>query len=120
MAGAAGACGADAGGCGGRWRPVARTGRRRCPGSVLAQADPATPMPVIESSAARRCGTTNGNPTTDGVVEAMYSLENGGFDAKDGALMPITVIHRVRPQDETLAMGIVGPIAAGEDCRRSS
>jgi len=99
---------------------AAAGGDAHAPGSLLAQADPTTPIPIIESSTARRCGTTNGNPTTDGVVEAMYSLENGGFDAKDGALMPITVIHRVRPQDETLAMGIVGPIAAGEDCRRSS
>ena len=87
---------------------------------MLAQADPATPMPVIESSAAQRRGRVNGNPTTAGVIEAMYSLDNGGLDDKDAALTPITAIHRVRPQYETLAMGIIGPIAAGKDCRRSS
>ena len=110
-------CGAGASGCGGRSR---RTERRGRPGSVVAQADPTTPMPVTESSAAQRCKTVNGNPSTDGVIEAMYSLDNGGLDDKDAALTPITAIHRVRPQYETLAMGIIGPIAAGKDCRRSS
>ena len=31
--------------------------------SAVAQANPATPMPVIESSAAQLCGAINGNPT---------------------------------------------------------
>lgn len=87
---------------------------------MVAQADPTTPMPVTESSAAQRCKTVNGNPSTDGVIEAMYSLDNGGLDDKDAALTPITAIHRVRPPHQTLAIGIIGPIANLEDCRRSS
>jgi hypothetical protein len=43
--------------------------------SAVAQANPATPMPAIESSAAQLCGVINGNRTPDGVFEGLNSLE---------------------------------------------
>ena len=88
--------------------------------SAVAQANPATPMPVIESSAAQLCGAINGNPTEDGVIDGMNSLENRGLDEMDGALVLITAIHHVCPQHEALMMGIMGPIAAEEICSKPS
>ena len=88
--------------------------------SAVAQANPATPIPVIESSAAQLCGAINGNPTEDGVIAGMNSLENRGLDEMDGALVLITAIHHVCPQHEALMMGIMGPIAAEEICSKPS
>ncbi len=88
--------------------------------SAVAQANPATPMPVIESSAAQLCSAINGNPTERGVIDGMSSLENTGFDEMDGALVLITAIHHVCPQHEALMMGVVNPIAADELCGKPS
>jgi hypothetical protein len=84
--------------------------------SSVAQANPATPMPVIESSAAQLCGAITGNPTTDGVMDALTGLQNRALDETDGALVTLTAIHHVCPQHEALMMGIMGPMAAEEVC----
>jgi hypothetical protein len=86
--------------------------------SAVAQANPATPMPVIESSAAQLCGVINGNPTPDGVIHGISSLENREFDEIDGALVLITAIHHVCPQHEALMMGAMEPIATEELCSK--
>jgi hypothetical protein len=88
--------------------------------SAVAQANPATPMPMIESSAAQLCGAINGNPTKDGVFDGLNSLQNRGLDEQDGALVLITALHHVCPQHEALLMGTMGPIAAEEVCSRQS
>jgi hypothetical protein len=88
--------------------------------SAVAHANPATPMPVIESSAAQLCSAINGNPTEGGVIDGMSSLDNRGIDEIDGALALITAIHHVCPQHEALIMGVVNPIAAEELCSKPS
>ena len=87
--------------------------------SAVAQANPATPMPMIESSAAQLCGAINGNPTKDGVMDGMNSLSNRGFDDLDGALVVITALHHVCPQHEALVMSVIDPIAADEICNKA-
>ena len=84
--------------------------------SAVAQANPATPLTVIESSAAQLCGAINGNPTEGGVMDGMNSLDNRGLDQMDWALVLITAIHHVCPQHEALMMGVLDPIAAEEIC----
>ena len=84
--------------------------------SAVAQANPVTPMPVIESSAAQLCGAIDGNPTEGGVLDGMASLDNRGLDEMDGALVLITAIHHVCPQHEALVMGTMSPLAAEELC----
>jgi hypothetical protein len=84
--------------------------------SAVAQGNPGTPMPVIESSAAQLCEAMNGNPTTDGVVDGLSSLQNRGLDETDGALVTLTAIHHVCPQHEELMMGLMVPTAAEEVC----
>ena len=86
--------------------------------SAAAQANPGTPMSVIESSAAQLCGAINGNPTKDGVIAGMNSLDNRGLDEMDGALVLITAIHHVCPQHQALMMGVMDPIAAEEICNK--
>jgi hypothetical protein len=86
--------------------------------SAVAHANPATPMPVIESSAGQLCGAIDGNPTPDGVIDGMSSLENRALDEVDGALVLITAIHHVCPQHEALMMGVLDPIAADELCNK--
>jgi hypothetical protein len=88
--------------------------------SAVAQANPATPLTVIESSAAQLCGAINGNPTEGGVMDGMNSLDNRGLDQMDGALVLITAIHHVCPQHEALMMGIMGSAAAEELCSKQS
>jgi hypothetical protein len=88
--------------------------------SAVAQANPATPMPTIESSAAQLCGALNANPTADGMLNGLKSLQDRGFDETDGALVVITAIHHVCPQHEALVMGVVNPIAADELCGKES
>jgi hypothetical protein len=88
--------------------------------SAVAQANPATPLTVIESAAAQLCGTITANPTEDGVMDGMNSLDNRGLDQVDGALVLITAIHHVCPQHEALMMGILGSAAAEELCRKPS
>ncbi len=86
--------------------------------SAVAQANPATPMPVIESSATQLCGAINGNPSDDGVMAGMTSLQDKGLDEMDAALVLITAIHHVCPQHEELLMGVMDPIAAEELCAK--
>ena len=86
--------------------------------SAVAQANPATPSTVIESSAAQLCEAINGNPTEGGVMDGMNSLDNRGLDQTDGALVLITAIHHVCPQHEALMMGIMGSAAAQELCSK--
>lgn len=88
--------------------------------SAVAQANPATPMPAIESSAAQLCGVINGNPTPDGVFEGLNSLENKGLDEMDGALVLMIAIHHGCPQHEALVMDTMNPIAAEELCSKPS
>ena len=86
--------------------------------SAVAQANPATPMPVIDSSAAQLCGVINNDPSDDGVLDGMNSLQDKGLDEMDGALVLITAIHHVCPQHEDLLMGVMDPIAAEELCTK--
>jgi hypothetical protein len=86
--------------------------------SAVAQANPATPMPVIDSSAAQLCGAIDANPTADGVIDGISGLETRGLDEVDGALVLITAIHHVCPQHETLMMDVVNPAAAEELCSK--
>ena len=87
--------------------------------SAVAQANPATPMPMIESSAAQLCGAINGNPTKGGVIDGVNSLENRGLDDLDGALVLITAIHHVCPQHEVLMMSVLDPIAVDQICNKA-
>ena len=84
--------------------------------SGAAHANPATPMPVIESSAAQLCGAIDRNPTEDGFIAGINSLDNNGLDATDGALVLITAIHHVCPQHQALMMRVMDPIAAEGIC----
>ena len=86
--------------------------------SAVAQANPATPMTAIESSAAQLCGAITRNPTKAGVMDGLTSLQNRGLDETDGALVILTAIHHVCPQHEALMMGIMGPMAAEEVCTK--
>jgi len=86
----------------------------------VAHANPATPMPVIESSAAQLCAAITRNPTKSGVMNGMNSLQNRGLDEADGALVLITAIHHVCPQHEAVMMNIMGPMAADELCTKPS
>jgi hypothetical protein len=87
--------------------------------SAVAQANPATPMPMIESSAAQLCGAINGNPTKDGVIDGVNGLDNRGLDDVDGALVLVTAVHHVCPQHEALMMSVFDPIAADEICNKA-
>jgi hypothetical protein len=86
--------------------------------SAVAEANPATPMPVIDSAAAQLCGAVNGNPTEGGVIDGLNSLEGSSLDETDGALVLITAIHHVCPQHEALIMGFLDPIATEELCNK--
>ncbi len=87
--------------------------------SAAAHANPATPMPAIESSAAQLCGAIDRNPTEDGFIAGVNSLDHNGLDATDGALVLITAIHHVCPQHEALMMRAMDPIAAEEICNKT-
>jgi hypothetical protein len=84
--------------------------------SAVAHANPSTPMPMIESSAAQLCGAIDDNPTTAGVMEGVDGLSNRGFDDLDGALVLLSAIHHVCPQHEALVMGMFEAIANEEAC----
>lgn len=88
--------------------------------SAVAQANPATPLTVIESSAAQLCGAINGNPIEGGVIDGINSLDNRGFDQMDATLVVITAIHHVCPQHEALIMRTMGSAAAEELCSKPS
>lgn len=84
--------------------------------SAVAHANPATPMAVIDSSAADLCGAINANPTDDGVINGLTSLQDRGLDEVDGALVLITAMHHVCPQHESLLMGLTTSAAAEAIC----
>lgn len=84
--------------------------------SAVAQANPATPMPVIDSAAGQLCGAVNADPTRGGVMDGFDQIYDRGLDDMDGALVTITAIHHVCPQHEALIMGTLDPIAAEEIC----
>lgn len=85
-------------------------------GSAVAHANPATPMPVIESSAKQLCSAINADPTEDGVFGGMARLAEGHLDEMDGALVLLTAVHHVCPQHEELMMSVIDPMAAEELC----
>ena len=84
--------------------------------SAVAQANPATPMPMIESSAAQLCGAINGNPHRGRGNRRAEQPADRGLDEMDGALVLITAIHHVCPQHQELVMDSMVPIAAEELC----
>jgi hypothetical protein len=84
--------------------------------SALGHADPSTPMPAIESSAAQLCSGIDAHPTPGGIVDGMAGLDNRGLDEIDGALVLITAIHHVCPQHEALVMGVMDGVVAEEVC----
>ena len=86
--------------------------------SAAAHANPATPMSTIDSSAAQLCGAIDRNPTENGVIAGMNSLDHNGLDEMDGALVLITAIHHVCPQHQPLMMRVMDPIATEEICNK--
>ena len=84
--------------------------------SAVAQANPATPMPAIESAAVQLCGAINANPSEGGVINGFDAMFGRGFDDMDGALVMITAIHHACPQHQELIMNVMNPIAAEELC----
>lgn len=84
--------------------------------SAVAQGNPATPMPTIEASAAQLCRIINTNPTQDGVIAGVSSLQDKGLDEQDGALVLVTALHHVCPQHEARMVGTMGSLAADEVC----
>ena len=87
--------------------------------SAVAQANPVTPMSTIDSSAAQMCGVIDHNPTKDGVLDGMASLNNRGLDQMDVALVLITAIHHVCPQREALMMSVIDPMATDAICKKA-
>ncbi len=85
---------------------------------AVAQANPATPMPVIESAAVQLCDAINANPSEVGVVDGFDAMSGRGFDDVDGALVMITAIHHACPQHEELIVNVMDPIAAEELCTK--
>ena len=85
--------------------------------SAVAQANPPTPMPVIESAAVQLCAI-NANPSEAGVVDGFDAMFGRGFDDVDGALVMITAIHHACPQHEELIVNVMDPIAAEELCTK--
>ena len=82
-------------------------------GMAVASANPATPMPVIEGSAAGLCQVVDANPTPEGVMEAVGRVSDSPSvtDALDVAMVLITAVHHVCPQHEKLIMGVVEEFA---------
>ena len=87
-------------------------------GSAVAHANPATPVPEIESSAGQLCGAIDANPTEDGVIDGLDGVAARGFDEIDVAMVLITAVHHVCPQREALMMNAINPVAAEELCSK--
>lgn len=83
-----------------------------------AQADPATPMPVIESSAAQLCRAVDADPTPSGVTDGLTGLRGRHLDEIDGALVIVTAVHHVCPQHEELFMSAMTSAVEGDICNR--
>jgi hypothetical protein len=71
--------------------------------SAVAQANPETPTPVLESSAAQPCGAVTSNPTEIGAMEGLTRSPNRGLDQADRAMVLIA-----------LMMSVMAPMAAEE------
>jgi hypothetical protein len=84
----------------------------------VAQANPATPMPVIESSAVHLCGVISATPTNAGVMQGLTGLQNRGLDSADGTLAILIAIGHVCPQHEDLVMNTLSTVAAAEGCTK--
>jgi hypothetical protein len=84
--------------------------------STVAQANPATPMSVIDASATQLCNAIDDHPTADGVLAGLKGLSTRGLDEMDGALVLISAMHHVCPQHESLMVAVMDPIAAEEVC----
>lgn len=84
--------------------------------SPAAQANPATPVPVIEAAAGRLCGAIDANPTEGGVEDALNSVDVSGFDDMDVSLMLISAMHHVCPQHQELMWKVMGTAAEQELC----
>jgi hypothetical protein len=97
---------------------VAITGLMLSP--TVAVANPATPMTVIESSAAQLCGAVDSNPTEDGVYGGMMTLDVGTLDEMDVALVLITAVHHVCPQHEALVMRALDSAASEGHCSKET
>jgi hypothetical protein len=82
----------------------------------LAQANPATPIPVIESSAAQLCNAIDAHPTPGGVADAINAVDDAALDEVDWALVLITAVHHVCPQHDSLIMGSMESAAQDELC----
>lgn len=81
------------------------------------QANPATPIPVIEASAATFCNAVNANPTAEGVLTGIEQAGLPGMDQMDGAYVLITAIHHTCAQHEQLVMDVIGEFAFPEGCK---
>lgn len=84
--------------------------------SAVAQANPATSMPVIDANATHLCDAINANPSDQGVLAGFDGMIARGLDDTDGSLVIITAIHHVCPQYEGLIMGALDTFAAEELC----
>ena len=84
----------------------------------VAQANPATPMAVVELSAAHLCSAISAAPTKAGVTQGLTRLQNRGLDSADRALAILIAIGHVCPQHEDLVMNIVAGFAVEEGCRK--
>ena len=97
---------------------VAAVGAALLVGSPVAQADPKTPLSVIEASAAQLCAAIDADPTDNGVAAGIDALGTRGMDEMDNAMVLISAVHHVCPQHETLMMGLMDSAAAEEVCDR--
>jgi hypothetical protein len=88
-------------------------------GTPVAQANPHTPMSVIDASAAELCAAVAADPTADGVMTGMATMDGGGLDDVDAAMVLISAVHHVCPQYGDLVMGTMEPVAADELCPKS-
>ncbi|MBB5167013.1 hypothetical protein [Mycobacterium sp. AZCC_0083] len=84
----------------------------------VAQANPATPMAVVESSAAQLCSAISAAPTKAGVAQGLTRLQNQGLDSADGALAILIAIGHVCPQHEDLVMNTMAAFAGQEGCTK--
>lgn len=87
-------------------------------GTAIAQANPATPMPVIDATASELCGAIDADPTEGGVIDAVNDVDSRGLDEMDGAMVMITAMHHVCPQHQELMWRVIDPVAAQELCTK--
>ena len=88
--------------------------------SPAAHANPATPMPVIESSAVQLCTAIDRNPNQLGVRTGLRGLEDRGFDDLDGALILLTAVHHVCPQYKDLVDATMERALGDQKCTKET